>query len=96
MTKLVIADLTERKEMDRAAMAAVHGGTRRYVAYPWMPSYSVYKSDVSFSAQQGISQVQDTLNNNGNNVAFAHGIRSTVKPQQHATNNISLGGLLPH
>jgi hypothetical protein len=97
MSTLTIKDLAVRKELDRKSMTALRGGmSLRPVKslYPRFPGYSSQSYSFDFSAQQGISQVQDTLNNNGNNVAFASGIHSTVKPSQSASNNINLGGLL--
>jgi hypothetical protein len=38
-----------------------------------------------------IGQSQNVENNNGNNVAFASGITSTVSPVQTANNNINFG-----
>jgi hypothetical protein len=93
MTTLMIEDLTETHELDRAVMSTVHGGTARRVVYPWGPSYVKSDYDFSFDASQLIGQAQSTVSNNGNNVAFAHGIRSTVKPEQSAHNDINLGGL---
>jgi hypothetical protein len=48
---------------------------------------SSYES--SFDAAQLISQSQNTLVNNGNNVAFADHIDANVKPKQTATNTIN-------
>jgi hypothetical protein len=67
-------------------MAAVRGGTLGYVPYVWIPGYS--ESSSSFDATQVIGQAQNIVNANGNNVAFASGIQSTVNPTQTASNNI--------
>jgi len=96
MTTLLIKDLARTEELDRASMASVHGGTggsyggmpKDMMAY-WGPSYSVDKDVFSFNASQAIGQTQNVLNNNGNNVAFASGITSTVNPTQSANNNIN-------
>jgi hypothetical protein len=90
MTTLLINDLARTEELDRASMACVHGGTgmpKDMSAY-WLPSYSVSKSEFSFDASQLIGQTQNVVNNNGNNVAFASGITSTVNPTQSADNHI--------
>ena len=90
MTTLLIKDLARTEELDRASMSSVHGGTgmaKDLSAY-WLPSYSVSKSEFSFDASQLIGQTQNVVNNNGNNVAFAHGISSTVNPTQTADNHI--------
>jgi hypothetical protein len=38
-----------------------------------------------------LGQTQNVMNNNGNNVAFANGISSTVNPTQTGSNNIKIG-----
>lgn len=94
MSALMIKDLARTEELDRAAMAEVKGGT---LYFPWLPVYGYSYSEVenvSFAASQSIGQVQNVLNNNGNNVAFASGITSTVTPTQTANNNINFGGAL--
>ena len=100
MTTLHIKDLAVATELDRAAMASVTGGC--YYAKPpscWAPSYGMpdygmpapkgHPTSFSFDASQSIGQSQNVVNNNGNNVAFAHGISSTVNPTQSANNNIN-------
>jgi hypothetical protein len=82
MKSLTIKDLAITEELDSRAMSAVRGG---YLP-SFFPGYSSTTSDLSFNAQQFISQSQNTLNYNGNNVAFASDIHSTVKPTQTANN----------
>ena len=98
MTTLMIKDLAIASDLDRAAMASVRGGYYKGApAYclpshytPAMPtSYGVPSGDFKFDASQMIGQSQNVMNNNGNNVAFAHGITSTVNPTQSANNNIN-------
>ena len=100
MTTLMIKDLPIASDLDRTAMASVRGGYYKglpasclpsYCAPDWgMPtSYGAPKSEFSFDASQMIGQSQNVVNNNGNNVAFAHGITSTVNPTQSANNNIN-------
>jgi hypothetical protein len=97
MTTLLIKDLTKTADLDTKEMAAVTGGTGAYPAMPafvmpsFGPSLSLTKNDFNFAATQGLSQSQNTLVNNGNNVAFASGITSNVHPSQSGSNNISLG-----
>lgn len=88
MTSLKIENLDLAKELDGRAMSAVRGGTLGYFPLPY---YSpVHVSDTTnFSAQQLIGQTNTIVNNNGNNVAFASGISSTIKPTQTATNTIN-------
>jgi hypothetical protein len=88
MTTLMIKDLAVAEELDVRAMSGVRGGTYE-LPYYWAPFYSHTESNSVFAASQSIGQVQNVLNNNGNNVAFASGITSTVNPTQSASNNIN-------
>jgi hypothetical protein len=81
MKSLTIKDLSITEELDSRAMSAVRGGN-----LPGWPGINVSSYEASFDATQLITQSQNTLNNNGNNVAFASGIHSTVDPKQTATN----------
>jgi hypothetical protein len=83
MKSLTIKDLAITEELDSRAMSAVRGGTLP----SFWPGVSVSSYEASFNATQLISQSQNTLNNNGNNVAFATDIHSTVKPTQTANNH---------
>jgi hypothetical protein len=100
MTTLLIKDLASATELDRAEMAAVTGGCTYYKQPScWTPSYCTpgyempspkgHPTSFSFDASQSIGQSQNVVNNNGNNVAFASGISSTVNPTQSANNNIN-------
>ncbi|OXC77048.1 hypothetical protein BSU04_18725 [Caballeronia sordidicola] len=82
MKTLMIKDLSVTEELDSRAMSAVRGGNLP----GFWPSYSSSTTNLSFGAEQLISQSQNTISNNGNNVAFASGISSTVKPTQTANN----------
>ncbi|MES2353601.1 MAG: hypothetical protein V4568_04200 [Pseudomonadota bacterium] len=90
MKTLMIKDLALTEELDRNAMAAVHGGTLKGSVYPFA-SYGQYKSDLSFDATQVIGQTQTVVNENGNNLAFLDKskITSTVNTDQTAKNNIN-------
>ena len=88
MTTLLIKDLATTTELDRSAMASVRGGYYKGASVPsWMPVYGA--KDTSIKAEQLIGQSQDVLNNNGNNVAFANCITSTVNPTQTGNNSIN-------
>lgn len=96
MSTLTIKDLSVTTELARSAMAAVRGGTGKEFKgsmslcspdYP-MPGYSAPTGTFSFDASQLIGQSQCVTNNNGNNVAFANCINSTVNPTQTGKNNI--------
>lgn len=99
MTTLHIKDLAAATELDRADMAAVTGGCNYGKQPSWTPSYCVpdygmpspksHPTSFSFDASQSIGQSQNVVNNNGNNVAFASGISSTVNPTQSANNSIN-------
>jgi hypothetical protein len=101
MTTLHIKDIATTTELDSADMASITGGTCYYKAPVscYTPSYCPpdygvpvapkgYPTSVSIDASQSIGQSQNVMNNNGNNVAFVHGINSTVNPTQSANNNI--------
>jgi hypothetical protein len=92
MKALTIKDLSHAVELDASSMSAVHGGMFKggSLTLPsFGPSFSYTSSDLSFGASQQLMQEQNTLVNNGNNVAFAHGITSTVTPTQTGSNNIN-------
>ena len=96
MTTLMIKDLAIASDLDRSAMAAVRGGYYKGSAPSWMPGYGGHDgyggygaTKTTISAEQLIGQSQNVVNNNGNNVAFSHGITSTVNPTQTANNSIN-------
>ena len=103
MHTLTIKDLAVTEQLDRKAMTAVRGGMgSSYMpscapSYPcspssWgTPSFDMNKSDFNFNASQSLGQSQNTIVNNGNNVAFASGITANVNPTQTASNNINFG-----
>lgn len=98
MKTLTIKDLSLAADLDTSAMSAVRGGTGSYCmpsyctpSYWSGPSFDINKNDLNFNASQQLGQSQNTLVNNGNNVAFASGITSTVTPQQTGSNNIHFG-----
>ena len=94
MTRLTIKDLSRANELDAADMAAVSGGSGYCMPLPCygMPAvkFDYEPSSVALNASQVLGQSQNVVNNNGNNVAFASGITSTVNPTQHGSNNITL------
>ncbi|KQR81751.1 hypothetical protein ASG35_05550 [Burkholderia sp. Leaf177] len=83
MKSLNIKDLAITEELDSREMSAVRGGTM----FGYFPAYSSTVAYGSFSADQFIGQTQNTMSQNGNNVAFATDIKSKVDPHQTATNN---------
>ena len=86
MTTLMIKDLAIAADLDRSAMASVRGGYKMPSVPSWMPGFGATNTDIK--AEQLIGQCQDVVNNNGNNVAFANCINSTVNPTQTGNNNI--------
>lgn len=92
MTTLLIKDLVVTEELDRKAMASVRGGTSKG-AYPmyWAPYAEGATNEFKFDASQLLSQSQNTLVNNGNNVAFSDHITATVNPHQDGHNTIRFG-----
>ncbi|WP_136415835.1 hypothetical protein [Herbaspirillum sp. ST 5-3] len=91
MAILIIKDLSVTAELDSKAMTAVRGGTSKGYTPSYSPLFSISKSDFSFDASQLLGQSQETVVNNGNNVAFASGITANVNPTQTGTNTINFG-----
>jgi len=91
MKTLIIKDLPAAAELDAKSMTAVRGGTgfHRMPALFVSPLFSYAKSEINFDAAQSLGQSQNTEVNNGNNVAFASGIKSTVNPTQTGKNTIN-------
>ena len=93
MKDLHIEDLSLAAELDDAALSAIQGGSGYYMpkdCFPSYPSFGYGKGgDIDFNASQMLGQSQNTVVNNGNNVAFAHGITANVNPTQHGTNTIN-------
>ena len=86
MNSLIIKDLAVTTELDSRTMSAVRGGNSRSIFPPTTSLSSACRS----SAQQLIGQTQNVFNENGNNVAFADDIGSSVKPVQKASNTNTL------
>jgi hypothetical protein len=100
MHTITIKDLSLAADLDAQSLASVRGGCSYYTPMPscyspcspssWSgPSFDFNKSDVNFNASQQLGQSQNTLVNNGNNVAFASGITSNVTPTQNGHNTIN-------
>ena len=98
MSTLLIKDLSVTTELGHSAMAAVRGGfNKEYKGSMTLcsPGYELPKTGgapvntYAFDASQLIGQAQNVTNNNGNCVAFASCIDSTVNPTQTGKNNIS-------
>lgn len=97
MTSIIIKDLSATTELDARAMAGVRGGMYKEYSMPsswnWseQTKFEPSKSDFKFDLSQQLNQSQNTLVNNGNNVAFASNITANVNPTQTGNNSISFG-----
>jgi hypothetical protein len=93
MTTLMIKDLSLTEELDRTAMAAVHGGRLGLLGiYSDYDVSNTFKSRIDASQFVGQSQSFDTAV--GNNVALVDKFKPTVDVHgtQRASNNINVGG----
>jgi hypothetical protein len=93
MNTLMIKDLSITEQLDSKAMRAVRGGLG--YGYPYSSSSFVNISPViapnnskNVDATQLISNEMNIQSANGNNVAFATGITSTINPSVTSSNNI--------
>ena len=97
MKTLLITYLSRAAELDSAALAAVRGGCWGGYRLPvdCMPSWPKpgygKGGDIDFNASQMLNQSQNTVVNNGNNVAFSSGITANVNPTQNGANTINFG-----
>ena len=97
MTSIIVKDLSATTELDAHAMADVRGGTYKdyCMPSPWVwgeqPKLEPGTSSFNFNATQQLGQSQNTLVNNGNNVAFASDITANVNPSQTGKNTITFG-----
>jgi hypothetical protein len=96
MNTLMIKDLSITEQLDSKAMRAVRGGLGLGFGYPGSTSYTnispVFAPNNSkqVSATQLISNEMNIQNANGNNVAFATGLTSTINPCVTSSNNINV------
>jgi hypothetical protein len=88
MTTLMLKDLSITEQLDSKAMSAVRGGFGPSTSYfNFSPLYAPNHSK-KVDATQLISNELNIQNANGNNVAFAADITSTINPSVTSTNNI--------
>ncbi|ASL47041.1 hypothetical protein bAD24_III06585 [Burkholderia sp. AD24] len=89
MNTLTIKDLSITAQLDSKAMSAVRGGygypTSSYFSFD--PVYAPNNSK-TVNATQLINSSMNIQNANGNNVAFAAGLTSTINPSITSSNNI--------
>jgi hypothetical protein len=91
MKTLTIKDLSRTHELDRGAMAAVHGGHGGASQAPWFPSYQPQKSGPSLDATQDLTQIQKVVNATANGSAFLDCVDATNNTHQYGQNNIVVG-----
>ena len=94
MNTLMIKDLSITEQLDSKAMRAVRGGYGYGFPYPSSSFVNISpviapNNSKNVDATQLISNEMNIQSANGNNVAFADHIDSTVKPVQKATNTIN-------
>ena len=88
MNTLTIKDLAITEQLDSKAMSAVRGGFGPSSSYyNFSPIYAPNNSK-KVDATQLINNELNLQSANGNNVAFASGISSTVNPCLSTSNNI--------
>ena len=95
MKTLTINDLSRTHELDRGAMAAVHGGHSGSYSggsAPWFPSPAPYKSAPSLDATQDLTQIQKVVNATANGSAYLDCVDATNNTHQYGQNNIVVGG----
>jgi len=91
MKTLLIKDLSVTTELDRKAMAAVHGGyLRGFAPYWYSPTSIDMSSRTKVDAQQFIGQTQTVETLVGNGSAFLDHIHSNVTTSQNANNNVNV------
>ncbi|HEY2608155.1 hypothetical protein P0D88_04890 [Paraburkholderia sp. RL18-103-BIB-C] len=88
MKTLMIKDLSITEELDSKAMSAVRGGYGPSVSYYKFSPVFAPDNSKTINATQLISNELSQQNANGNNVALAAGITSTLDPFTVSSNNI--------
>ncbi|AXE95169.1 hypothetical protein ACOCG7_01645 [Paraburkholderia sp. DD10] len=88
MNALMIKDLSITEQLDSKAMSAVRGGFGPSTSYYNFSPVFAPNNSKKVDATQLINTSMDIQNANGNNVAFAAGIHSTIDPSITSSNNI--------
>ncbi|ABE35482.1 hypothetical protein DR64_5800 [Paraburkholderia xenovorans LB400] len=88
MNTLTIKDLSITEQLDSKAMSAVRGGFGPSTSYYNFSPVFAPNNSKKVDATQLINNELNLQNANGNNVAFASGISSTVNPYLSTSNNI--------
>ncbi|SMG55321.1 hypothetical protein [Paraburkholderia susongensis] len=89
MNTLTIKDLPVTEQLDSNAMRSVRGGFGPSLYYNFSPVIAPNNSK-NVNATQLINNELNLENANGNNVAFAGGITSTLDPFNTSSNNIHM------
>ncbi|CAE6735587.1 hypothetical protein R69927_00988 [Paraburkholderia domus] len=95
MNTLMIKDLSITEQLDSKAMRAVRGGLGYGYGYPSTSFVNISpvvapNNSKNVNATQLISNELSIQNANGNNVAFAAGLTSSINPCVTSSNNIHL------
>ena len=93
MNTLMIKDLSITEQLDSKAMRAVRGGWGYgfpSTSYTNISPVFAPNNSKQVSATQLISNEMNIQNANGNNVAFAAGLTSTINPSVTSSNNINV------
>ncbi|HZZ01788.1 hypothetical protein [Paraburkholderia sp.] len=88
MNTLMIKDLSLTAQLDSKAMSAVRGGFGPSVSYFNFSPIVAPNNSKQVSATQLISNEINVQNANGNNVAFAAGLDTSIVPCVTSSNNI--------
>ncbi|HZZ13648.1 MAG TPA: hypothetical protein VFE79_23425 [Paraburkholderia sp.] len=90
MTTLMIKDLSITEQLDSRAMRAVRGGFGPSTSYYNFSPVVMPNNSKNLDATQLITNELNLQNANGNSVAFAAGINSTISPSVSSSNNIHM------
>ncbi|MFM0041888.1 hypothetical protein PQR05_00060 [Paraburkholderia sediminicola] len=88
MNTLMIKDLSLTTQLDSKAMSAVRGGFGPSTSYFNFSPIVAPNNSKQVSATQLISNEINLQNANGNNVAFAAGLDTSIVPYVTSSNNI--------
>jgi hypothetical protein len=90
MKTLTIKDLPVTEQLDSKAMSAVRGGFGPSLSYYNFSPVIAPNNSKNLSATQLINGELNQQSANGNNVAFAADITSTLDPSVTSNNNIHM------
>jgi hypothetical protein len=92
MKTLTIKDLARTEQLDRSAMAAVHGGWKMPApCYTFGTLNYSPTSDSSIHTSQDLAQMQSVTNATANGSAFLDNVTTTNTTKQFGQNNVTIG-----